>query len=63
MILRMSTQKLSDRQAVIFRLLTDKGLSPRQVANALNISTQGVYKHIAAIEAKGYLVQTQEESA
>lgn len=55
--------KLTDRQALIFRLLTKEGLTARQVSDALRISTQGVYDAIAAIKAKGHEVSTDKGAA
>jgi predicted ArsR family transcriptional regulator len=52
----MGKGKLTERQALIYRLLTDKGLTVRQVADALHISTQGVHDHLDLIRRKGYEV-------
>lgn len=54
-------KKLTARQELVYRLLTDKGLTRRQVADALRISTQGVADHIAAIQAKGYAITSGGE--
>ena len=34
------------------RQLTEQGLSVREVASILNVSTQAVYKHLKRIEAE-----------
>jgi predicted ArsR family transcriptional regulator len=49
-------QKLTTKQEIVYRLLTDKQLSVRQVAETLRISTQGVHDHIGLIRAKGYVI-------
>jgi hypothetical protein len=49
----MSGQKMSKTRARVKELTTVSGLKPREIAAALGISTQAVYKHLKALGLNG----------
>lgn len=51
------TTGLSPRQELVLKMIRDDGFNVPQVADALGITTQGVYAHIRRLRARGVLPQ------